>query len=178
MFNFFQQHPDQTSFPNTAFFLVASDNTNPNRGRILWADYVFNNNQIRPQETWSADLARPVEGNSATVVLCKSISWNVELRVYNVGLDQNLGVFPVQLEPTAYQQWPKAAPATSVYKTDLLGQDISGIAEIHVVTEGSGVTIHGIRDLASTPPVDFHFDTRGKQWSRPTGHAAENKRPG
>jgi hypothetical protein len=113
-----------------------------------------------------ADIAQPVTGSQINLVLVKSIGWDVAFRVYSAAITQNLGSFPIRLDPANYRQWPRGGEALSVYKTQLLGRDISGIAAIRAVTEGDGLTIHGTRELASTPPVSFHFDVQGRRWSR------------
>jgi hypothetical protein len=177
LISYFKQHPEQTSFPNTAFVLVASDGKNLNQGSIVWIAYLYNDKLIRPQETWMADLARPIAGNQAYVAVVKSIAWDIEFRLYPAALGQNLGSFPIHLDPASYERWPKASEAASMYKSQLLGRDISGIAGIHAVVEAEGVTVHGSRELASTPPVAFHFDVKRKQWSRVDKPPEESGRP-
>jgi len=77
-----------------------------------------------------------------------------------------IGTVAIPLDPAHYRQWPRGGEALSVYKTQLLDRDISGIAAIRAVTAGDGLTIHGTRELASTRPVAFHFDVQGRKWSR------------
>ena len=166
LLGYFHQHPEETSFPNTAFLLVLSTGQDLNHGRIIWVSYIYNDKQIRPQETWMADIAQPVTANQVNVALVKSISWDVEFRVYSAAITQNLGSFPIRLDPANSRQWPRGGDPLSVHRTQLLGRDISGIAAIRAITAADGLTIHGTRELASTPPVAFHFNVQDRKWSR------------
>src|SRR4051794_29965599 len=117
LLGYFQQHPEQNSFPNTAFVLVLSAGQDPNRGRVVWIAYIYNDKQIRPQETWMADIAQPVMGSQINLAMVKSIGWDVEFRVYSAAIAQNLGTFPIRLDPANYRQWPTGGEALSTYKT-------------------------------------------------------------
>ncbi len=180
-----RQAPDDHRAKETAFLLVASSSADATKGRIVWAVTV-RNGLFAPPERWSAGFARHVGKDSFYVVLVRSFSLHAEFRAYQTNLGQDLGAFPPDLQraapgglplvappisgkdpdPGAPARWPQVAPSISTYELDFEDHDISGVAAIRVASEGSGVTVHCKRELASTPPVAFHFDAGTKKWSR------------
>ena len=163
--NFFRKNPGQTAFPNVAFFIVVSDSTNLDEGKIVWATYVYNNWAVLPRESWMAEFARPVQDSRVSVVLLRSIGWDVQCSVYLADLNGELGRFPVRLDIANYPAWPAAGAAYSVYKKALLGRDIVGVSDIRVDAAGDKVVIHAKREVPTAPDMSFSFEVGSKKWS-------------
>ncbi|PYV19540.1 MAG: hypothetical protein DMG21_01240, partial [Acidobacteria bacterium] len=123
---------------------------------------------ILPQQIWTADLASPVSADRTHVVISKSIGWDVNLAVYDVVLTQSLGMFPIELVPNKYREWPKpASPASQMSKT-LVDKIISGISRINVIVDRDYLLIFGKREDELTSPVFIRFNLKTKQWAELT----------
>lgn len=165
LLNYFSSHPDRTSFPNTAFMVVDSPVNDQSKGRIVWLTFVFHDKQIRPQQNWEADLARPASADRAYVVLAKSTGWQVNLAAYSMDPHKAIAAFPIALNPQDYSQWPSPSGPLSQMDTTLVGKEVSGISDVNVVSQRDELLIFLEREHKDVSPAAFRFNLSTKEWS-------------
>ena len=171
LLDYFTRNPERNCFPNTAFVLTDSDPGIPSEGKVLWVTYVCINRHILPQQIWSADFARSADAKFAYVVLAKSMGWAVDFQVYRIGLERNLGAFPLKLDPMDFENWPQGDTPLSQFHQRFQERDISGVSEIRVVSERSTLLIHAKREHVTSPSATFRFDLQTQNWAQPTFQA-------
>lgn len=168
---FLKAHPEQSSFPNTAFILVDSDSTPPATGKALWVWYAYVDTAIRPAQIWSGSIVVPDPDSKDTyVVISKSISWDISLSVFHVNLNEHIGDFPLKLDPENYSDWPKAATPISHLDKSLFDKDISGVRAIKASLSNGQVQVWCEREQKSTPNLTFQFNPKTGEWKQLPEH--------
>jgi hypothetical protein len=164
-------HPDKNAFPNTAFLLVVSRPEDEARGHIAWITYEYAK-PVSPgsglPEAWLVDMARPIRGDQLDLVLLKAMNGADQFRVYHVDLKQELGSFPIDLQPVAVERWPPAARPLSTHDSTL-----SWLADIQVTAQAGGLAVRCERGLVELPPVVFRYDPGKNQWSQTGGSSKQ-----
>jgi hypothetical protein len=165
---YFKDNPNETNFPNTAFYVVDCDAGDLSKGRLAWITYAYHNKLIRPQQTWSADLAWYSGSPEAYVALSKSISWNVTLSIFKIDSKEQIATFPFTLDAADYRKWPKASQPVSKLERKLYDQNISGISAIKLIAQADHLLIYGQREHESSRAVWFRFELPSKEWAELT----------
>lgn len=170
---FLRAHPEQSSFPNTAFILVDSDSTPPASGKALWIWYAYVDTAIRPAQIWSGSIITPEPDSKDTyVVISRSISWDISLSVFHVDLNEPIGDFPLKLDPEDYLAWPKPGTPISHLNKTLFDKDISGIRAIKASRSNGLVQIWCEREQKSTPNLTFQFNPKTGEWKQLPEHTS------
>lgn len=168
LLDYFRLNPDRTSFPNLAFILSAPDSANQSGRKVIWIGYAYQNNHILPRQTWSADIAMQVGADFAYVVLAKSSGWSVDLEVFRVALDGNLGPFPLRLDPLESAAWPPSDRPISRLQQVFQERDVSGVSAVQASVESSVLVIRARREHESSPAAIFRLDTNTRKWAAPS----------
>lgn len=159
----FRKKYNYRPFPNTAFTLVNSDSENLLGGRVQFLLHEYDNIAF-PPTVWGAVIVRPAGKTNALLVLMKSKSVYVYLRVYQINPANALGVYPIELDPKHYEEWPRVPEPMAEIKRKIIDGHICGIASIKVRLENDQLRILGEREHENCPPIDFTFDLNSKEW--------------
>ena len=170
MTKYAEQHPNHAPTPRVVFVLVGSSS---GQQKMLW--YApYSESTSLPRTIWRGAIVCLEEDRNCYVVITTSKSLNLDVDVYKLGVDQNIGPWPAQFAMKDYSSWPKNVPPIGRFRTMLQTPDICGIGAVHVLPEKESLLIYGEADYGDCEPQYFRFNLTTKEW---TQVALEDHRP-
>lgn len=165
LIEFFSKYPEHTGVPNTSFLLVDFSLQGSERGKVVWFSYEYDNPAF-PPTIWNATLVSHDARNADYLFLAKLKSWYLTLSVYQVELDKVLALYPFELDPNKYPEWPEPSRPLSQIETRL--PDMCGIARLDVIPQPDHLLLHAERQIKDCPALYYRFNLDTEEWSQAT----------
>jgi hypothetical protein len=163
-------NPDNPPF-NIAFVIADSPTKEITNGKVIAITYDFFMEGSMPPPVWHGQLLWRAESREAFVVILRTTGRR-EIRVFRFDLAQELGKYPLRLEPKNRSEWPQPVPLLSEIEQEARGTRsvdlISPFEKLELSIEKDLLQIRGLRKGKEHPPLLLDFDIRTKKWREPS----------
>lgn len=161
------RNPDKPPF-NVAFVIVDSPTEEIANGKVIAITYDSFFEGSAPPPVWHGQLLWRAESREAFVVIHKGPVAR-EIRVFRIDPAQELGKYPLRLEPQNRSEWPQPIPLLSEFKQDIKdirrSEDlIYPLEKLELSIEKDILQIRGLRQDKDYPPLLLNLDLRTKEW--------------
>lgn len=167
-FAYINRHPNGPPPFNVAFLIIDSKTKEPVEGKVVGVvfDMVFERD--RPSDVLHGQLLWRAESREAYVVILK-VPVERQIRVFRIDPTQELGKYPLRLEPKNRSEWPQPIPLLSEFKQgreDVRGSEdlIYPLEKLELSIEKDILQIRGLRQDKDYPPLLLNLDLRTKEW--------------